>query len=88
MHEEMQEHELLEDKNTIIYCYSTRLDPTSTFGKEDGQEKKSNIYKKMWLCAALWGRKVKEKENKKIRTKRMSGEKRCGPHCKEQVGHQ
>ena len=39
------------------------------------------------VCGYLW-RKVKEKENKKIRTKRMSGEKRCGPHCKEQVGHQ
>ena len=39
------------------------------------------------MCGFM-GRKVKEKENKKIRMKRMSGEKRCGPHCKEQVGHQ
>ena len=52
MHEEMQELALLEDKKTIIYWYSTRLDPMSTFGKEDGQEKKSNIYKKMRLRVA------------------------------------
>ena len=59
MHEEMQELALLEDKNTIIYWYNTRLDPMSTFGKEDAQEKKSNIYKKMRLRVALCGAKWK-----------------------------
>ena len=52
----------MEDKNTIIYWYSTRLNPTFTFGKEDGQEKKSNIYKKMRLRVALYGAKWKKKK--------------------------
>ena len=53
---------ILEDKNTIIYWYSTYLDPTSTFGREDGQEKKSNIYKKLRLHLALCEGKWKKRK--------------------------
>ena len=35
------------------------MDPTSTFGEEDGQEKKSNSYKKIRLHVVLGGGKWK-----------------------------
>ena len=38
------------------------MDPTSTFGKEDGQEKKSNSYKKIRLSVVLGGGKWKKRE--------------------------
>ena len=67
------------DKNTIIYWYSTYLDPTSTFGKEDGQEKKSNSYKKIRLRVTLCGGKWKngkykddEVVNQRMRKKRKT----------------
>ena len=59
----------MEDKNKIIYWYSTNLDPTSTFGKEDVQEKKSNSYKKLRLRVVLGGGKWKKR---KIRIWRWS----------------
>ena len=45
------------------------MDPTSTFGKEDGQEKKSNSYKKIRLSVVLGGGKWKKR---KIRIWRRS----------------
>ena len=59
----------MEDKNTIIYWYINDLDPMSTFGKEDGQEKKSNSYKKIRLHVVLGGGKWK---NRKMRIRRRS----------------
>ena len=52
----------MEDKNTIIYWYSTYLDPTSTFGNEHGKEKKSNSYKKIRLSVVLGGGKWKKRK--------------------------
>ena len=66
----------MEYKNTIIYWYSTYLDPTSTFGKEDGQEKKSNSYKKIRLSVALGGGKWKKRKIRIWRRSELADEKK------------
>ena len=67
---------ILVNKNTIIYWCSTYLDPTSTFGKEDGQEKKSNSYKKIRLSVVLGGGKWKKREIRRWeRSERVDEEK-------------
>ena len=43
------------------------MDPTSTFGKEDGQEKKSNSYKKIRLRVAICGGKWKKRKIRRWR---------------------
>ena len=75
----------LEDKYTIIYWYSTYLYPTSTFSEEDGQEKKSNGYKKIILRVTLCGGKWKngkykddEVVNQQMRKKRKTIRKNKG----------
>ena len=67
---------ILVDKNTIICWCSTYLDPTSTFGKEDGQEKKSNSYKKIRLSVVLGGGKWKKRKIQRWRSSDPADEKR------------
>ena len=67
---------ILEDKNTIIYWYSTILDPTAKFGKEDGQEMKSNSYKKIRLHLFLGGGKWKKRKIRRWRRSQPADEKK------------
>ena len=66
----------MEDKNKIIYWYSTYLDPTSTFGKEDSEEKKSNSYKKIRLRVVLGGVKWKKRKIRIWRRSELADEKK------------
>ena len=52
------------------------MDPTSTFGKEDGQEKKSNSYKKIRLSVVLGGGKWKKRKIRIWRRSELADERK------------
>ena len=52
------------------------MDPKSTFGKADGQEKKSNSYKKIRLRVAIFGGKSNKRKIRRLRRSELGDEKK------------
>ena len=52
------------------------MDPTSTFGKDDGLEKKCNHYKKIRLRVTLCGGKWKKRKIQRWRSSEPADEKK------------